>query len=209
MSDFSIHRGWRRHARRLSPWRELRALHDPLVPKLNNLGRASHAGFLIPRPTLWAYAEQLEGNPGEAAAVLAGCVRLPCIVRSVSPTEDTRESSQAGRFKSVVVFREETLADALDTVIESMPMSDGHRLGAVCVPPFLINPRAGVSFLRWVLLRGKHISWPQRSCDVRAAAGSDLPGARHPGRGQEPVAATAPSAAGRTDRRRMDRDCPR
>ena len=79
-------------------------------------------------------------------STLVRLVSVPCIVRSVSPTEDTRTSSQAGRFLSVVVSSRSELNDALTRVIESLPVADGRTLGAVAVQPFLVNPRAGVTF---------------------------------------------------------------
>lgn len=98
---------------------------------------AARAGFTIPKPTLWAYASDLERESESAALMLVKRMSVPLIARSVSPTEDTKNSSQAGRFRSVVVSSETALQDALTRVIESMPARDGRRIGAVAVQSFL------------------------------------------------------------------------
>jgi phosphohistidine swiveling domain-containing protein len=126
-------------------WRRLSDLDDPALAKLHNLRRARSAGFLIPEPTIWAYAADLEGSVAETSAI-PRLVGLPCIVRSVSPTEDTPERSRAGKFVSIVVWHENALADALGRVAASLPASKGRRLGAVAVQPLLLKPRAGVTF---------------------------------------------------------------
>jgi phosphohistidine swiveling domain-containing protein len=71
---------------------------------------------------------------------------MPCIVRSISPTEDTQEGSEAGRFLSLVVGSPGDFPGAVARVVASLPVRDGRRLGAVAVQPYLVNPRAGVTF---------------------------------------------------------------
>ena len=73
-------------------WKPLRRFRDPQVPKLNNLRRAAAAGIRVPE-TSWIHAAEapdVRGPPAE----LAG---RPLIVRSGSPTEDTRETSTVQR----------------------------------------------------------------------------------------------------------------
>ena len=104
----------------MSLWRPLGAIRDPSLPKLDNLRRAQRAGLAVPEPTLWAVAEELEHQCEKAAFLLDGQIGVPCIVRSVSPTEDTPESSNAGRFQSVAVRHPKALADALQRVAKQL-----------------------------------------------------------------------------------------
>ena len=45
------------------PWRELSEFRDPTIPKLANLHRARRKGLVVPSPTLWAPAADLESPP--------------------------------------------------------------------------------------------------------------------------------------------------
>lgn len=119
-------------------WRPLAEFRDPAVPKLNNLRRATAAGIRVP-PTIWAPAADCPGT--------APVVALPFIIRSGSPTEDTRTTSNAGQLLSLVVHKPEDFPEALRRVIEAMPTDhDGERLGAVFVQPWLRAEEAGVAF---------------------------------------------------------------
>ncbi len=133
-------------AGRKSPWRPLSALPDRKLPKLENLRRARRRGIATVEPTFWAAAHDLEGQGNLDLPGLAKLVGFPCILRSCSPTEDTLQGSQAGRFVSVIVHRPEAMAGALARVISSLPAGSGQRMGAVAVQPFLAGSRAGVTF---------------------------------------------------------------
>src|SRR4051812_16988022 len=107
--------------KRPHPLRPLAEFRDPTLPKLDNLRRAARAGLLVPEPTYWAYAADLEDGrmPDFPLIELVG---LPCVVRSVSPTEDTRRGSCAGQFLSVVVKHARDLPGSLARVVSSLPM---------------------------------------------------------------------------------------
>jgi hypothetical protein len=124
---------WATKTTELSPWRPLRAFCDRSLPKLDNLRRAAQAGLPIPEPTMWAFAHDLEPQRDLRVPALMKHVGLPCIVRSISPTEDTAQSSQAGRFLSVVVNDAQALPDAVAQVSSSLPVDRGRRQGAVAV----------------------------------------------------------------------------
>jgi hypothetical protein len=123
----------------------LAVLRDRTLPKLDRLRRAARAGIAVPEPTFWAYAADLEAgrDPTPAPTELVG---MPCILRSISPTEDTRQGSQAGRFLSLVAEGPGDFPRALARVVSSLPVRAGRRLGAVAVQSYLLNPRAGVTF---------------------------------------------------------------
>src|SRR4051794_28214362 len=107
--------------KRPHPWRPLAEFRDPTLPKLDNLSRAARAGLLVPEPTSWAYAADLEeGRMPDY--LLIERVGLPCIIRSVSPTEDTRLGSHAGEFLSVVVKHAPDLPGSLARVVGSLPI---------------------------------------------------------------------------------------
>src|SRR4051794_35182012 len=127
------------------PWHPLAELRDRTLPKLDNLRRAAGAGFPVPQPTYWAYAADLQREP-DACRASTTPVGLPCIVRSVSPTEDTAEGSHAGQFLSLVVKDARDFPESVARVIASLPVRQGRRQGAVAVQPYLIHPRAGVTF---------------------------------------------------------------
>ena len=137
---------WTTKTTELSPWRPLGAFRDRSLPKLDNLRRAARAGLPVPEPTMWAFARDLDPQGDLHFPALVKHVGLPCIVRSISPTEDTAQSSQAGQFLSVVVNDAQALPDAVAQVTSSLPVDQGRRQGAVAVQPFLVNPRAGVTF---------------------------------------------------------------
>ena len=87
------------------PWLPLRQFRDNAVPKLDNLRRAAAAGLRVP-PTSWlpaAVAVQ------ESAGAPPPGLTEPLILRSGSPTEDTRTTSNAGQLLSLVVHRREEL----------------------------------------------------------------------------------------------------
>src|SRR3954453_541395 len=112
--------------KRPHPWRPLVEFRDPTLPKLDNLRRAARAGLLVPEPTCWAYAADLEVGrlPDYPVIELVG---LPCVVRSISPTEDTRLGSHAGQFLSVVVEQTRDLPGSLARVVSSLPIHEGRR----------------------------------------------------------------------------------
>ena len=103
-------------------WRLLADCRDPRLPKLHNLGLAARAGIAVPS-TYWIDADSLDGAGPLEFPALAG-LTLPCIVRSASPSEDTADSSNAGRFLSVVVRRRSDFPRAVRRVLSSL--ADGH-----------------------------------------------------------------------------------
>ncbi len=121
-------------------WQRLERFRDPAVPKLDNLRRASAAGLRVP-PTWWQHAAILEQMPPPELPVA-----LPVILRSGSPTEDGRTTSNAGQLLSLVVEAPSEYADALRRVVAALPCIDGKRLGAVFVQPLVRGEEAGVAF---------------------------------------------------------------
>ncbi len=109
--------------------------------------RAARAGLTVPA-TAWARADTL--GPGEAQPPpdpeRLPPVRLPFIIRSGSPTEDTAESSRAGQFVSRVVRTAEDYPNALGDVVASLPRNGGRPNGVVFVQPLIEATRAGVTF---------------------------------------------------------------
>ncbi|HEY1375562.1 MAG TPA: hypothetical protein VGF55_02150, partial [Gemmataceae bacterium] len=69
------------------------------MPKLSNLRRAAAAGLRVPA-TWWA--EALSVRPGDEREPISD---YPVIVRSASPTEDRRTTSNAGQLLSLVADR--------------------------------------------------------------------------------------------------------
>ena len=129
------------------PWKALETFREPAIPKLDNLRRAARRGLVVPK-TVWAWARDLEGD-GAAAVAVAVPVDLgdgPWIVRSGSPTEDTRATSNAGQFLTLVVPAPGAFADAVARVVAALPRRDGKRLGAVFVQPVVAAELAGVTF---------------------------------------------------------------
>jgi pyruvate,water dikinase len=125
-------------------WQPLSAFRDPSVPKLDNLRRAAAAGLRVP-PTWWVTAARLAS--ADAVALPAGLGEGACIVRSGSPTEDTRGTSNAGQLLSLAVRERAAFTSSLRRVVEALP-DDGHggRRGAVFVQPLVAAVEAGVAF---------------------------------------------------------------
>src|ERR1700736_3975611 len=126
-------------------WQPLKQFRDPSVPKLHNLRRAADAGLRGP-PTCWgaaallASATPLPGPPAELGPA-------PWIVRSGSPTEDTRLTSNAGQLLSLPVRAAADFGAALRRVVEALPADrHGLRLGVVFVQPLVAAEEAGVAF---------------------------------------------------------------
>jgi pyruvate,water dikinase len=126
-------------------WQPLKRFRDPSVPKLDNLRRAAAAGLRVP-PTWWAAAAPL----ASAAALPGAPAELgpaPWIVRSGSPTEDTRATSNAGQLLSLAVRDPAQFGPALRRVVEALPAdSRGGRQGVVFVQPLVSAEEAGVAF---------------------------------------------------------------
>ncbi len=125
-------------------WRPLRQFRDPPVPKLDNLRRAAAAGLRVPA-TCWAPAALLAGAATPACPPELG--PGPWIVRSGSPTEDTRTTSNAGQLLSLPVHDGADFGPAVHKVVEALP-TDGHggRRGVVFVQPLVRAEEAGVAF---------------------------------------------------------------
>jgi pyruvate,water dikinase len=122
------------------PWRTLRHFRDAAVPKLNNLRRAAAAGLRVP-PTWWAPAAGAPAGPPD------GLGPGPCIIRSGSPTEDQRTTSNAGQLLSLVVRDRADFAESLRRVVAALPRGAGGRpRGAVFVQPQVAATEAGVAF---------------------------------------------------------------
>jgi pyruvate,water dikinase len=125
-------------------WQPLSQFRDPAVPKLDNLRRAAAAGLRVP-PTWWELASRLEATPPAGPPAELGPV--PWILRSGSPTEDTRTTSNAGQLLSLSVRDPGDFASALRRVVEALPVTPGgQRLGAVFVQPLVSAAEAGVAF---------------------------------------------------------------
>lgn len=124
------------------PWRTLAGFRDPAVPKLDNLRRAAAAGLRVPE-TWWMPAVEARGEMAPPPS-LAG---RPIIVRSGSPTEDTRVTSNAGQLLSVAVREPGSFSESLARVVAALPR-DGRNepLGAVFVQPLIEAEEAGVAF---------------------------------------------------------------
>src|SRR5215831_18014800 len=114
-------------------WQPLRRFRDASVPKLNNLRRAAAAGLRVP-PTWWAPAADAPAGPPDDLGP------GPCIIRSGSPTEDRRTTSNAGQLLSLVVRDRAEFAESLRRVVAALPR------GAVFVQPLIAATEAGVAF---------------------------------------------------------------
>jgi pyruvate,water dikinase len=122
-------------------WQPLKQFRDPSVPKLNNLRRADRAGLRVP-PTWWAPAAGLA-----SAAPPPELGPAPWIVRSGSPTEDTRVTSNAGQLLSLPVCEPAQFGAAVRRVVEALPAdARGVRQGVVFVQPLVSAEEAGVAF---------------------------------------------------------------
>lgn len=124
------------------PWNPLRRFNDPSVPKLNNLRIAEAAGIRVP-VTYWIHAAQ-----GAAAGALPPAIGdKPFILRSGSPTEDTKHSSNAGQLLSLAVRDPSRFKQSLEEVIAALPKDNaGAPLGAVFAQPLVEADEAGVAF---------------------------------------------------------------
>jgi phosphohistidine swiveling domain-containing protein len=116
------------------PWRPLARFDDPSIPKLDNLRRAAAAGLRVPE-TWWLYAADPVAEPPSS---LAG---WPLILRSGSPTEDTRTTSNAGQLLSLAVTDPAAFQESLARVVAVLPKD-----GAVFAQPLVTAEEAGVAF---------------------------------------------------------------
>lgn len=123
-------------------WKALNSCRDRSVPKLHNLRRAARAGLRVP-PTLWSQAADLNSGSCEPPPSIPG----PWIVRSASPTEDTAETTAAGQFASCNAEGPADFAEAVRTVVASLPKTANARpMGCVFVQPLLRPERGGILF---------------------------------------------------------------
>lgn len=126
------------------PWRKLARFKNPAVPKLDNLRRAAAAGLRVPE-TWWMPAAEAAGL--NAATPPPSLINRPVIVRSGSPTEDTRITSNAGQLLSLAVRNPETFGESLAQVADALPRdSRGEPQGAIFVQPLIEADAAGVAF---------------------------------------------------------------
>src|SRR5205085_10574976 len=109
------------------PWLPLTAFRDPAVPKLNNLRRAAEAGLRVP-PTWWLRGDEAlasggrqPADPAQHQGADAPRSPYPLIIRSGSPTEDGRTTSNAGQLLSLPVACPADFADALGRVAAALP----------------------------------------------------------------------------------------
>jgi pyruvate,water dikinase len=124
------------------PWKPLRSFRDPSIPKLDNLRRARAAGIRVP-PTFWVRA----ADGASAGALPPEIARAPFILRSGSPTEDTRHTSNAGQLLSLAVREPGHFEQSLADVIAALPKDGaGVPLGAVFAQPLVRAAEAGVAF---------------------------------------------------------------
>jgi pyruvate,water dikinase len=124
-------------------WQPLERFRDPSVPKLNNLRRAARAGLRVP-PTWWIAAQTLTSALASPPAQLG---EGPLIIRSGSPTEDQRTTSNAGQLLSLAVRQCSEFADSLRRVVQALPRDEeGLPRGAVFVQPLVVAEEAGVAF---------------------------------------------------------------
>jgi rifampicin phosphotransferase len=124
------------------PWQPLARFRDAAVPKLNNLRRAAAAGLRVP-PTWWAAATDLGAAPPPPPELGSGQL----ILRSGSPTEDQRTTSNAGQLLSLPVRDRAAFAESLGRVVAALPRAaDGKPRGAVFVQPLVDADEAGVAF---------------------------------------------------------------
>lgn len=120
-------------------WRRLSRFRNPAAPKLDNLRRAEAAGLRVP-PTVWRYAVDSKNLPAPPFA-------FPIILRSASPTEDGRTTSNAGQLLSLVVNQAGSFGDSLAQVVAALPTdAHDHPRGAVFAQPVIRGIEAGVVF---------------------------------------------------------------
>ena len=124
------------------PWKPLRRFRDPSIPKLDNLRRAKAAGIRVPT-TVWIRAAE-SASAGALPPEIAGG---SFILRSGSPTEDTRETSNAGQLLSLAVRNPGRFERSLAEVVAALPRDGaGAPLGAVFAQPLVEGAEAGVAF---------------------------------------------------------------
>jgi rifampicin phosphotransferase len=124
------------------PWKPLDRFRDPSVPKLDNLRRAHAAGLRVPA-TFWIRASEA-ASAGALPPEIAG---RPFILRSGSPTEDTRHTSNAGQLLSLAVRDPGRFERSLAEVVAALPKDGaGAPLGAVFAQPLVEAEEAGVAF---------------------------------------------------------------
>jgi len=126
------------------PWQVLDAFRDPAIPKLDNLRRAARRGLCVPSWTLWARADEPVAEL--AASWPKWAAPVPWVVRSASPTEDTRQTSNAGQLLSLVVREPAAFTSVLTRVIAALPRNDGRPMGAIFVQPLVLAKTAGITF---------------------------------------------------------------
>ncbi|MDX2931028.1 PEP/pyruvate-binding domain-containing protein [Streptomyces ipomoeae] len=117
--------------------------------KAAHLARAARAGLPVLPGFVLPYGSHTAASPVQRAwRELSGHGSRPLVVRSSSPQEDTRESSLAGRFDSVLEVRGwEEFRAAVHTVRESAEQVDGVAAPmAVLVQPMLRARVGGVLF---------------------------------------------------------------
>ena len=114
------------------------------LAKARSAGLPTLGGFVIPAGVTAAIAEVgLPASVEEAYAALSAGGAAPVVVRSSAAAEDTAESSQAGRFTSVV---EVVGADAFVAAVRAVIASGDGGPMAVLVQPHLDPAAAGVAF---------------------------------------------------------------
>lgn len=124
-------------------WKPLPQFKDPSVPKLDNLRRAAEAGLRVPA-TWWARGEEVRSA---ASLTPPHECSIPLIVRSGSPTEDTRTTSNAGQLLSLPVKSGSDFAEAAMRVVAALPRdAQGRPLGVAFVQPLVAAVEAGVAF---------------------------------------------------------------
>jgi phosphohistidine swiveling domain-containing protein len=138
---------------------------DLVGAKAANLAEASSSGH----PVLDGFVITTAGvrgwlTSGATRAVrdtwteLSDAGRAPVVVRSSSTIEDAEQSSQAGRFKSVLrVVGWSSFADAVQEVIASADDAGIQAPIAVLVQPWLDATRGGVAFGRDPVTGANHI----------------------------------------------------
>jgi len=125
------------------PWRPLKRFKNPSVPKLDNLRRAAATGLRVPE-TWWMPAAEAERTDDGAPPSLTN---RPVIIRSGSPTEDTRVTSNAGQLLSLPVREPAAFGESLARVVAALPRDGrGAPRGAVFVQPLIEAEEAGVAF---------------------------------------------------------------
>lgn len=124
-------------------WRPLERFQDRTVPKLDNLRRAAAAGLRVPE-TWWMPAAEAAKLDTVTPPFL---LDRPLIIRSGSPTEDTRITSNAGQLLSLAVRDPNAFGESLARVVAALPQDGrGKPQGAIFVQPLVEAEEAGVAF---------------------------------------------------------------